>query len=173
MFFFFFGGGGQQKAPCIRDPAPGLGGGPTGPRLLCLLGPHAPLRGRLLQGSPPTGRRTWPFVTSCQRIQKIKFISPITAGSAPLCPSALFKLEIPADIVKAFMARNKSRPPLAPGPPPLHADFPAPVGTSQPVNKDANEPPRPPAQGSPARLLTRGITGHGGFRRVALLLAPD
>lgn len=33
---------------------------------------------------PPRRHRTWPFAISCQRIQKIKFISP-TAARAPLC----------------------------------------------------------------------------------------
>ena len=34
----------------------------------------------LLQSSPPPRRHTWPFVTSCQGIQKIKFISLLQPG---------------------------------------------------------------------------------------------
>lgn len=75
-----------RSAPLRRPRPRGAGGDGAEPRPgpatvareqppLCVLGSRALPGGRLLQKSPPPRRHTWAFVTSCQRIQKIKFIS--------------------------------------------------------------------------------------------------
>lgn len=65
------------------------------------------------------------------------------------------------------MARNKSRPPLAPGPPPLHADFPAPwellgeFSTRTLTSFGTTLGPRAPRLRS--RRLTRGMNDTWGL----------
>lgn len=99
--------------PAARAPA----GSPHGRGRLCASWAHAPLSGPFCKDPPRRGAIPGPLSPAAKGFRKSNLF-PDYSHSAPLCSELPLTVEIPADIVKAFMAEKKSRPlPAAPAPP--------------------------------------------------------